>query len=104
MSFSVTHLDGSMEQPDDLSGFPALLDELDDATAEHPDVAVGHESGWGLTVMTRGRVVWENVEEGGAPRYLAGLSRGEILELMDLVAAGEIDAVESRPWRPGYGS
>lgn len=31
--FSVTHIGGSMEQPDDFSGFSALLDELDDAIA-----------------------------------------------------------------------
>ena len=104
MAFSITHIDGSMEQPDDVSGFLALLDELGDATAEHGDVAVGHESGWGLTVLTRGRVVWENVEDGGAPRHIHGLSRDEVLELMALVASGDIDAVETRPWAPGYGS
>lgn len=104
MAFSVTHIDGSMEQPEDISGFPTLLDELAEATAEHGDVAVGHESGWTLTVLARGRVVWENVEEGSAPQHLDGLSRDDTLELMALVAVGDIDAVEARSWVPGYGS
>ena len=104
MTFFVTHVDGSMEQPDGDTGFAALLDELDAATVEHGDVAVGHESGWTLTVLVRGRVVWENVEEGRAPKHLDGLSRGETLELMALVAAGDEVAVEARPWVPGYGS
>lgn len=104
MAFSVTHIDGSMEQPEDISGLPTLLDELADATTEHGDVAVGHESGWTLTVLARGRVVWENVEEGTAPQHLDGLSREDILELMALVASGDTGAVEARPWMPGYGS
>jgi len=104
MTFSITHIDGSMEQPGGISGFPALLDELDDATAEHGDVAVGHETGWTLSVLASGRVVWENVERDDHPRHLDGLSRDETLELMELVALGSIDAVESWPWVPGYGS
>lgn len=104
MTFSVTHIDGSMEQPDDISGFAVLLDELNDATAEHGDIAVGHEIGWTLTVLASGRVVWENVEEGDEPRHLDGLSRDDTLELMALAASGDTDAVESHPWVPGYGS
>jgi hypothetical protein len=93
-----------MEQPDNIAGFPALLDELTDTTIEHGDVAVGHESGWTLTVLASGRVVWEDVEEGTAARHLDGLSREDILVLMALVASGDTGAVEARPWVPGYGS
>jgi hypothetical protein len=93
-----------MDQPEDIFRMPALLDELNDATAEHGDVAVGHESGWTLTVLAGGRVVWENVEEGSAPQHLDGLSREATLELMGMVALGEMDAVAARPWVPGYGS
>jgi hypothetical protein len=103
MTFSVTHLDGTMEQPHGVSGLPALLDELRDATPEHGDVAVSHESGWTLTVMASGRVVWENIEQGGAPGHMGGPSREETLELMRLVASGEIGPVRSRRWVPGYG-
>ena len=104
MVFSVTHIDGSMDQPEDVSGFRSLLGELADATVEHGDVAVSHESGWTLTVLAGGRVVWENVEEGGEPEHLDGLSRDETVELMELAAAGDVDAVGSRSWLPGYGS
>jgi hypothetical protein len=103
MAFSVTHLDGSMDQPGNAAGLRALLDELLGATAEHGDVAVSHESGWTLTVLARGRVIWEDVEEGGEPAHLDGLSDDATLELMELLAAGDVDAVGSRPWSPGYG-
>ncbi len=104
MTFSVTHIDGSMDQPEDMTGFPALLDELADATTEHGDIAVGHESGWTVTVLARGRVVWEIVEEGTLAQHLDGLTRDDTLVLMALVADGDIDAVDTRPWVPGYGS
>lgn len=102
MAFTLTHLDGTMEQTDDRSRLEALLDELVSASVEHGDVAVSHESAWTLTVL-RARVVWENVEDGTAPRHLDGLSRDETLDLMNEVAAGYTDAVEARPWNPGYG-
>lgn len=104
MAFSVTHIDGSMERPNDISGFPALLDELSDATTEHGDIAVGDESGWTLTVLASGRVLWENVEEGSTPQHLDGLSRESTLELMTMVASGDIDAVAALRWVPGYRS
>jgi hypothetical protein len=103
MPFTVTHLDGSMDELDDVSELPALLDELADATTEHGDVAVGHESGWALTVLPGGWVLWENAEEDSAPRHMQGLSRDEVLELMSLVASGDLDAVGARSWAPGYG-
>jgi len=104
MTFSVTHVDGSMNRTHDISALSALLDELEQATVENVDVAVSHESGWSLTVLASGLVVWENVEEGGAPRHVRGLSRDETLELMELVASGNTDAVGSASWIPGYGS
>lgn len=104
MAFTVTHAMGWMGEPDDFSGFPALLDELDTvADAEHPDVSITHESQWSLGIMMGGRVIWENVEGAGDPKHLDGLSREEILRLMRLVAAGDLDSVHSQPWLPGYG-
>ena len=104
MTFSVTHLDGSMERPDDVSVFRLLLDELSGATAEHGDIAVSHESGWTLTVLASGRVLWENVEEGDEPAHLDGLSRDETVGLMELAAGGDVDGVALQPWLRGYGS
>jgi hypothetical protein len=104
MSWSITHLDGSMEIDSDPEHLGSLLDERSGATHEHPEVGVQHESGWALSVFARGRVVWEHVEDDAvAPRHADGLSRNEVLDLMGRVAAGEIDMVETRPWEPGYG-
>lgn len=80
----------------------ALLAELDDVDHEHPDVAVTHESEWGLSVFGTGLVVWENVEEG-EPRHLAQVSRQEARRLLGLLAQGDLDAVEQQDWQPGYG-
>jgi hypothetical protein len=75
------------------------------ADLEHGDIAVVHESGWGLVVLPHGRVIWENVEDGGGePRQLVGLTQGATLKLMELVAAGDLESVEAHPWAPGYGN
>lgn len=102
MTFSITHLDGSMEQPKDHSVLASLLEELVHADIEHGDVAVLHESGWTLTVTSNGRVIWENVESDLRPRHLNGLAHDEVIRLMDLVARGAHDAVDAQPWSPGY--
>jgi hypothetical protein len=47
MTFSLTHIDGSMEQPPDASNLSRLLNELEQADPEHGDIAVVHESGLG---------------------------------------------------------
>jgi len=80
------HIDGSMEQLHDTSALPALLDELNEATPEHRDVAVALASAWSLTVLSAGRVIWENVEDTTAPLDIDGLTRDQILDLMTLVA------------------
>lgn len=48
-----------MEQDPPDEAVRVLLDELDTADAEHPDVAVSHESGWTLSAFRGGRLVWE---------------------------------------------
>lgn len=98
------HLDGSTDRPDSTASFPGLLDELAYATVEHGDVAVTHESGWTLTVLASGRILWENVEEDDEPRHADGFSRVDALLMLEQLAAGDVDAVESQPWASGYGS
>jgi hypothetical protein len=101
MSYHVMHWTGEME-----SGFPSerfgeLLDELSDADAEHPDVAVAHESEWCLTVYRSGFVVLENLGVGN-PVHCGPLDRAKTIALMLAVAEGRIDDVESEAWWPGY--
>ena len=104
MTFSVTHIDGSMEQPQDTSNLSRLLNELEQADLEHGDIAVVHESGWGLVVLSHGRVILENVEDDDRrPRHLEGLTPRAALKLMELVADGDLESVEAHSWAPGYG-
>jgi hypothetical protein len=102
MAFTITHVSGAMESDPPLSALPALLEELATADAEHPDVAVGHESGWTLSAFSRGALVWENVEEPETVGHLTDVDRLEIRRLFEAVAMGDVDAVSALPWRPGY--
>ena len=102
MSFTVTHWLGQMEPGSDSTDFADLLAEVDVADAEHGDVAVEDESGWSLTAHGNGHVTFENVEEDGDPRHMRDVPRDKVLELMRLVAAGDIEAVSREDWQPGY--
>lgn len=83
----------------------ALVDELDgEPDGEHPDVSVGHESGWTLSAYSDGLVVWENVEADDEPRHRLGVPRSELRRLARLVASGELASLDRLDWSQGYGS
>lgn len=100
MVFVVTHLDGDDEVTSDLGVLEPLLDELENATAEQPDIAVTLPPDWSLGVDADGVVTWLDLEERGDQpfRRLEGLSRVELLGLMGLVAVGDKAAVDAYPW------
>ena len=101
MSYHVTHWTGKAEHDYPVSGFGDLLDELTKADAEHPDIAVTHESEWSVTVYRTGYVVLENLE-AGEPFHLGQLDRNAMLQLMVAIAEGRIDDVRAKPWVAGY--
>ena len=57
MAYVITHLSGAQKGLDSPMAFGQLLDELDDASAEQPDVAVSDESGWSLSALASGDVI-----------------------------------------------
>jgi hypothetical protein len=103
VSFTITHTSGAMDADPSRESIPALLDELATSDAEHPDVAVSHDSGWTLSAFRCGRLVWENVEEDADPRHLPRASRGDTERLLRALAEGRIDEVDAEAWQPGYG-
>ena len=105
MSFRIRHRFGDMEADPPLDRLAALISELDALEDdEHPDVAVGHESGWTLSAFPSGLVVWENVEEDDDPpaRHMDGVTRERLLELFHMIATGDLETVERQQWLPGY--
>lgn len=101
MGYRVTHRTGEMENDAPLEKLESLLDELASGDAEHPDVAVTHESEWCLSVSRSGFVVLEHLEEG-EPKHLGPVERRTALELMSAVAEGRIDDLSALAWKPGY--
>lgn len=100
--FHVTHLDGSMDDGR-LWLLPALIDELDEADIENPDVSVTDEFGWSVGLYPSGRIVLENVEDRESkPIHIFG-GRDEQLIAATAIAAGRRDLLQDWPWLPGYG-
>ena len=103
----IVHLDRSWDSlvdavdgPGLLGTFSTLLDELEFATAEEPDVEVAHHSEWLLSVYSGGRLFWGNLVSG-EDRFMEGVSQETILDLMRLTALGDFAAIEAFPWRTG---
>lgn len=102
MSFHVTHRLGNMDKAPH-SAFPELLQELEDNPHddEHTSVSVTHESEWCLSAYRGGYIVFENLEEG-EPRHMNDVPSQKIVALWKLLADGDLGALESEPWKPGY--
>ena len=100
----LTHRNGQMSKDfvdADLDSLVAELDAPNDA--EHPDVSVAHESGWALSAVPSGLVVWEKVDGDGPAAHRRAVGRNEVRRLFGLLARGDVDAVASSTWEPGYG-
>src|SRR5688572_16178930 len=98
MSFFIYHRLGASERDPAPTIFPRLLDELDEGLddEDHTSVSVIHETEWALGFYRGGYVTFENVEEDGEPRHMRGVSREKAIELMQALAQGELEAVESQ--------
>ena len=80
----------------------ALLSSLDDPDLDYPDVTLSHASGWSVTAHAGGLVVLENLERPDrSARHRRGLTNPEILAIWNLLAAGDLTALEQLPWSPG---
>lgn len=93
----VMHLDGSSD-PLRLEDLPGLVDELEDADDEHPDVAVGERYGWSVDAYASGLVVLTHAERPHDELVLHDVARSEVLAMFTELATGEIDALRARPW------
>lgn len=104
MSFFVRNVMGSSFRNVDDVQIREILASLRAADAEHPDVALEHESGWALTYLRGGLLVYENVEESDvAPRHMVSVEEAGVLALWKALAAGDFERIENEPWLPGYG-
>ena len=103
MGYHITHVLGNMESSPGEQAFGPLFDELREADDEHPDVFVRHETGWSLGISRTGRAYLENVEDDSVPpRHLDSVDRDHFVALAAAVAKGDVAAIESEDWRPGY--
>jgi hypothetical protein len=103
MSFHITHRLGKTARGVTKSAFPSLLEELeaDTGDVEHASVAVTHESEWCLEVYKNGYIVFENLESD-EPRHMRNVPAQKIIALWELLADGNLDAIETEPWQQGY--
>jgi hypothetical protein len=85
-------------------GIPALLAELDrPVDDEHPDVSVTDDgTAWSVAAFPSGGLVFENLDEDGEPRHMTDVPREGAIRVLTLLARGDLAALETLPWSPGY--
>lgn len=99
---TIRHTDDSFDEDPSPQVFSALYDELETASVEHGDVSVVHEdSGWCISAHRDHRVVFAHLGDGGA-RHMIPVSKEKVLELWRKLIEGDIESIQSEPWRPGY--
>jgi hypothetical protein len=81
----------------------ALLAQLEEPDAEHPDTWLTHENGWTLAIHETGLVVWDNIDLPEPPRHMVKVSREKAFELWQSLAKGDLAMIEQEPWQPGDG-
>ncbi|WP_157877426.1 hypothetical protein [Streptomyces odonnellii] len=104
MSITFAHRDGGMDDGSE-AGIPSLVAELDGPIDdEHPDVSVtDDESSWIVSAFQGGTVVLENLDDSDVePRHLPHASRMEAVQVMAMLARGDLAALQQLDWRPGY--
>ncbi len=104
MAYWVNHLIGNSDLEYPLESLSSLYDELLEATNEHPDVSLTHESEWCLSAYSSGLLVWENVEGDGEPKHLENTTKEKVITLWSLLAKGNISEIETENWQQGYGN
>lgn len=93
----------SIPRPDEPT-MRALLASVSVCDAEHPDVALEHESGWALSYFASHTITFENVEAASdaGPWHMDMVTLEQALELWILLASGQIAAVQEQAWMDGY--
>lgn len=103
MTYSVeTRWGGSEENPTD-KRLVEIIAELKEKDSEHPDTWMIHDSGWTLIFHEKGIVIWSNPEQESEERHLKESDPIQLFELWKLLANGNIDELEKKPWKEGHG-
>ncbi|WP_156346419.1 hypothetical protein [Verrucomicrobium spinosum] len=78
-----------------------VLAELDVPDPEHPDAWLTHESGWTLSIFSGGSCILSNSAMDTGPQYLEAISRAEALQLWIKLSRGQVQDMQSLPWKDG---
>lgn len=104
VSATLIHSSGAMTEFIDAGGITRLVAELDASyDPEHSGVAVVHETGWSLSAFPAGLVVWDSVEGDDDPRHRVSVARAELVDMLTVLAHGDLTTIEAGPWLPGNG-
>jgi hypothetical protein len=101
--FAYDRMGASIQRPDE-SKMRELLASVSVNDPEHPDVSLNNEDGWALSYGPSHTLIFENVETGSGPWHMKEISIEQALALWNLLALGQVSALQDNAWSSGYGS
>ena len=103
LMYGVIHMDGSGDTNPPIASLPELYDELLLSGIFDGNVSViNDESGWAVSAHRDGRLVFEHLGGEGSPQHMKSVPKERVVELWKLLIAGDLDAIRSDLWIPGY--
>lgn len=101
--FAYDRMGASIQRPNE-SKMRELLISVKGNDPEHPDVSLNNEDGWALSYGPSHTIIFQNVETGAGPWHMKKVSIEQALELWNLLALGQVSALQEKNWASGYGS
>ena len=96
---TIMHVGGEQDALRHLEEIERLLDELQHADDEHPDVAISDADEWCLSAFADGRVLFGNLEDD-EELIVFDQPRPVVVELFTLLATGRVVELRSAlPWQ-----
>jgi hypothetical protein len=97
---TIMHVGGEQVALRHLEEIDRLLDELQHADDEHPDVGISDADEWSLSAFADGAVLFENLEDD-VEMIVFDQPRAVVVELFTLLATGRVAELRSAlPWQP----
>jgi len=101
--FAYDRMGAAIQRPDE-SKMRELLGSVSANDPEHPDVSLNSEDGWALSYGSSHTIILQNVETGAGPWHMKEISIEQALTLWNLLALGQVSALQKNSWVSGYGS
>jgi hypothetical protein len=81
----------------------AAVAEMQTADPDNPACSLSHEHGWAAGLFEGGLMTLENPVAKDGPWHIPQASQDVAVQILTALARGDVAAVKTQAWAPGYG-